>query len=140
MSLAISPEIRFGDEAGWWLRVRGAVRFRIGHLESTSDPSWTCASKGVPDTQTIVLSETRPEAGLTLLRVLRGGLELGECLGGTVSRANGLLETAPRTVVRGSGATSEGTVPHQGPANSPTVLAASIASDRSVLLASRAAG
>ena len=60
---------------------------------------------GVPDTQTIVLSETRPEAGLTLLRVLRGGLELGECLDGTISRANDLLETAPRTVVRGSGAT-----------------------------------
>ena len=28
-----------------------------------------------------VLSETRRAAGLTLIRVLRGGLQLGECLG-----------------------------------------------------------
>ena len=108
-----------GDEAGWWLRVRGAVRFRIGHLESTADPSWTFASTGVPETQTMVLSETRRGAGLTLLRVLRGGLELGECLGETVSRAYDLLETAPRTVVRGSGVEAAGTVPHQASASGP---------------------
>ena len=34
-----------------------------------------------PGPQTMVLSETRREAGLALLRVLRGGLQLGECLG-----------------------------------------------------------
>src|SRR5213593_1879107 len=36
---------------------------------------------GSRDARTTVLSETRPEAGLTLVRVLRGGLELGEYLG-----------------------------------------------------------
>ena len=39
-------------------------------------------------TRTMVLSETQPpRAGLTLLRVLRKGLELGSCLGMTASRA-----------------------------------------------------
>ena len=61
----------------------------------------------------MVLSETRREAGLTLLRVLRGGLPLGECLGGTDCRADDLLETAPRTVARGSGSRWRGTVPPQ---------------------------
>src|ERR1043166_406973 len=36
-----------------------------------------------------------PGAGLTLLRVLRGGLKLGEYLGATAGRANESLETAP---------------------------------------------
>ena len=40
------------------------------------------------------------DVGLMLLRVLRGGLRLGECLGVTHGRANDLLETAPRTLVR----------------------------------------
>jgi len=38
-------------------------------------------------TRTMVLSETQPRAGLTLLRVLRKGLELESCLGMTASRA-----------------------------------------------------
>ena len=38
-------------------------------------------------TRTMVLSETQPGAGLTLLRVLRKGLELDSCLGMTASRA-----------------------------------------------------
>ena len=38
-------------------------------------------------TRTMVLSETQPRAGLTLLRVLRKGLELDPCLGMTASRA-----------------------------------------------------
>ena len=37
--------------------------------------------------RTMVLSETQPGAGLTLLRVLRKGLELDSCLGKTASRA-----------------------------------------------------
>jgi hypothetical protein len=51
----------------------------------------------------MVLSETRRDAGLLLLRVLRGGLQLGECLGRTARRADEPLETAPRTVARGIG-------------------------------------
>jgi len=58
-------------------------------------------------TRTTVLSETRPEAGLRLIQVLRGGLELDECLGETAGRANGLLETAPRTLVPDPGAYSK---------------------------------
>ncbi len=38
-------------------------------------------------TRTMVLSETQPGAGLTLLRVLREGLELDSCLGETGSLA-----------------------------------------------------
>ena len=49
--------------------------------------------------RTMVLSETRHEAGLTLLRILRGGLELPECLGETVNRAIRCVETIPRTLV-----------------------------------------
>ena len=45
-----------------------------------------------------------PEAGLTLIRVLREGLWLDECLGLTVGRANDLVETAPRTLVPDPGA------------------------------------
>ena len=49
--------------------------------------------------RTMVLSETRHEAGLTLLRILRGGLGLPECLGETVNRAIRCVETIPRTLV-----------------------------------------
>ena len=59
--------------------------------------------------RTTVLSETRPAAGLTLLRVLRGGLELGEDLGVTAGRANDLLEPAPRTLVPDPEGRGEGT-------------------------------
>ena len=55
----------------------------------------------------MVLSETRHGAGLTLLRVLRRGLELGECLGLTADRANENYETALRTLVPVSGAAAE---------------------------------
>jgi len=48
----------------------------------------------------MVLSETRPQRiGLTLFRVLRKGLWLGEYLGETVGRANAQDETAFRTHV-----------------------------------------
>gem|GEM_PF-4201540 len=53
-----------------------------------------------------------------LFRVLRGGLELGECLGETASRANVLLETAPRTLVPDPGAVGEGNVPTPSPRRS----------------------
>ena len=69
-------------------------------------------------TRTMVLSETRHAAGLTLLLVPRGGLELGECLGLTAGRANGQLETAPRTVVPDPESRSEGTSPAPPPRGS----------------------
>ena len=50
------------------------------------------------------------EAGLTLVRVLRRGLELGECLGLTADRANEDYETALRTFVPVSGAAAEGII------------------------------
>ena len=61
--------------------------------------------------RTMVLSETRHEAGLRLFRVLRGGLELIEYLGETVGRANVLLETTPRTLVPDPGAVGQGSDP-----------------------------
>ena len=99
------------------LRVRGAVFFRIGHLDSTLDPTGRC-KRLVRARRTTVLSETRHAAGLTLLRVLRGGLELGEYLGLTAGRANGLLETAPRTLVPDPESRSEGAVPAPPPRGS----------------------
>ena len=89
--------------------------------------------------RTMVLSETRPEAGLRLFRVLRGGLELGECLGETAGRANVLLETTPRTRVPDPEAVGQGVTPHRrlaGPGASS--LASSALSDRSALLSSTA--
>ena len=59
----------------------------------------------------MVLSETRQGAGLTLLQVLRRGLELGECLGPTADRANENYETALRTRVPVPEAVAEGTPP-----------------------------
>jgi len=84
----------------------------------SSRSEWTSASTGAlaHARRAMVLSETRPrEAGLTLVRVLRGGLGLGECLGGLRGRANELLETAPRTRVPDPGAAGEGTSPHLRP-------------------------
>ena len=69
-------------------------------------------------TRTTVLSETRHEAGLRLIRVLRGGLELGEYLGETAGRVNVLLETVPRTLVPDPGASSEENVPSPLPRRS----------------------
>src|SRR6266581_3884246 len=62
-------------------------------------PTGRRASTTVARAQTMVLSETRPGAGLTLLRVLRRGLELGEYLGPTADWANENCETALRTRV-----------------------------------------
>src|SRR6266540_595513 len=61
----------------------------------------------------MVLSETRHGAGLTLLQVLRRGLELGECLGPTADRANWNYETALRTLVPVPQAVAEGTSPRR---------------------------
>jgi len=68
------------------------------------------ASTTVAHAQTMVLSETRHGAGLTLVRVLRRGLELGKCLGLTADRANENYETALRTFVPVSGAAAEGII------------------------------
>jgi len=81
------------------------------------------------------------EAGLSLIRVLREGLWLGECLGVTVSRANDLVETGPRTLVPDPGAVAEGNVPTAAlPNPGASALASSASLDRSALLFSRVVG
>jgi hypothetical protein len=81
------------------------------------------------------------EAGLSLIRVLREGLWLDECLGVTVSRANDLVETGPRTLVPDPGAVAEGSVPTAGLLNpGASALASSASLDRSALLFSRVVG
>ena len=113
-SAPIAEWVRLAGAAGVWEQSSSAS---FTSLE-TPDPTWTNASAGVARTRTTVLSETRPGAGLTLLRVLRGGLALDECLGVTAGRANGPLETAPRTLVPDPGAVGEGNVPAPWPRGS----------------------
>src|SRR5258707_14149996 len=65
-------------------------------LPQAAGPTWTnCQHDGFARAQTKVLSETRHGAGLTLLRVLRRGLELGECLGGDCSPGGLVLSRLP---------------------------------------------
>jgi hypothetical protein len=111
------------------------------HLESAPDPTGRMQALGSRDaTRTMVLSETRHTAGLTLLPVLRGGLELDEYLGVTAGRANESLETAPRTVVPDPGAAASERHPHRRLVEpGASALASSVASDRSALLSSTAA-
>jgi hypothetical protein len=81
------------------------------------------------------------QAGLSLIRVLREGLWLDECLGVTVSRANDSLETAPRTRVPESGAVAEGNAPTAALLDpGASALASSASLDRSALLFSRVVG
>ena len=63
--------------------------------------------------RTMVLSETRLEAGLMLFRVLREGLWLRECLGVTAGRANAANETVSRTLAPDPGAAGENNVPRR---------------------------
>ena len=56
-------------------------------------------------------------AGLTLFRVLREGLWLGECLGMTEDRADDLVETASRTLVPDLEVDGEWNAPYHGLAN-----------------------
>src|SRR5882672_3926580 len=53
-----------------------------------------------------------PEAGLTLVRVLRRGLELGECLGSTADRANENYDCPPHPCP-GTGSCRRGDVPRR---------------------------
>jgi hypothetical protein len=84
--LAISPPVWVRAEVWPRSRVSGVVFFRISHLRSSSSIRfWTSMQAClVAWVRTMVLSETRLlRASLTLNRVLREGLELGECLGMT---------------------------------------------------------
>jgi hypothetical protein len=75
--------------------------------------------------------------GLTLIRVLRKGLWLGEYLGGLLCRANEMPETASRTHVPNAGADGERHDPTG--ASVPgrvTALASLVVLGRSVLLVS----
>ena len=103
-----------GDEALRCFGVRGAVCFRIRHLLVLPIHCWTNRSaEGRATREPRFYLRLGPRAGLTLVRVLRGGLELGECLGVTAGRANGSLETAPRTLVPDPGAVGEEQAPHR---------------------------
>ena len=88
LRLAVSPDLS-QDEALLCFRVDGSVFFR-------TVPSfrlrvhWTSSKRLGRTTRTMVLSETRHVAGLTLLRVLRGRLWLATCLGETAGRAERL--------------------------------------------------
>jgi hypothetical protein len=76
-------------------------------------------------------------AGLRLFLVLREGLQLGECLGVTVGRANQQYETASRTLVPDSRAVGEESAPHRGLGSRLSALASSALLDRSALPFSR---
>ena len=89
-ALAISPGVGIADGIVPGDEGRRAVFFGIvllGAFQLRQDGAKHWGRAG----RTKVLSETRPvRAGLTLIRVLREGLWLDECLGGTVChRANG---------------------------------------------------
>src|SRR4051794_14093224 len=97
-SFAISPtSLAAARETSGCTGSFGAVFLRIRHLQpGLRVRRGHSASDWFAQVRTTVLSETRLlGAGLTLLRVLRGGLELGECLG-RLGRANDSNETSPR--------------------------------------------
>src|SRR6266566_8149755 len=71
-----------GTGSGGALRSAGqSSSASVSSLSAPDPPLDDSQALGSRDARTMVLSETRPEAGLTLLRVLRGGLELGQFLG-----------------------------------------------------------
>jgi len=75
----------------------GSLPHRSPRSSSSSD--WTCASTWGAQGGPWFYLRLGPEAGLTLIRVLREGLWLLEYLGGTAGRVNGLNETTSRTHV-----------------------------------------
>ena len=81
--LAISPECWDGEAVSLRGR-RGSVLFRM-FFSVGSGSAGLLKHQVVASGRTMVLSETRRVAGLTLFRVLRGGLGLGSCLGVTVA-------------------------------------------------------
>ena len=72
--------------------------------------------------RTTVLSETRPEAGLTLFRVLREGLRLDESLSRMTAGRNASIETASRTHVPDSASPARA-MPHRLAASVPDASA-----------------
>jgi hypothetical protein len=89
--------------------------------------------------RTMVLSETRPVGRPDAFSGSAGGLQLGECLGETVGRANYKFETAPAPIVRILESPARGTPPTQrlgGP--DASALASSAWLDRRALLSFRA--
>jgi hypothetical protein len=77
--------------------------------------------------------------GLTLIRVLRKGLWLGEYLGALLCRANEQPETASRTRVPNPGADGERHDPSVAAVFGRAMLARSVGLDRNGLRVSRVA-
>jgi hypothetical protein len=108
-------------------------------LSSEHRSVWTLSKRAGRTTRTMVLSETRHTAGLTLLRVLREGLWLDTCLGVTMAGRNALAETASRTVVRNL-EPRRGNVTRTAASRLLAMSSSpSVSQDRRVLLFSRAA-
>ena len=124
LSLTVSPVV-LDTEVLFCFRVRGSVFFRIVLLDvALVRCVWTLAKRGGShSSEPWFYLRLGTCAGLTLLRVLRGGLGLDECLGMTVGRANVLVETAPRTVVREPRAAMRERNPHLGPRDSVRYVA-----------------
>lgn len=110
--MTISPD-SFREEAVGRFWVRRAVLFGIVVFASISGSCWDVCKREGRARRTMVLSETRPEAGLMLFRVLREGLWLRECLGVTAGRANAADETGSRTLAPDPGAAGENNAPRR---------------------------
>lgn len=110
--MTISPD-SFRGEVVERLRVRRAVLFGIVVFALSSGSCGDACKRWGRARRTMVLSETRLEAGLMLFRVLREGLWLRECLDVTAGRANAANETASRTLVPDPGATGENNAPRR---------------------------
>src|SRR5207244_13620900 len=104
---------RWRNEGSLSFGVCRAVFFRIVTSLTLPVRLGRIASTTVARAQTKVLSETRHGAGLTLLRVLRRGLELGECLGVTARRADSYYRDCPPHPRPGTGSRRREATPHR---------------------------
>ena len=138
MALPVSPDC-LSDEVRRFFRARVSVFFPMvfSFCFSIRLDAWPALGLRA---QTMVLSETRHGAGLTLVRVLRRGLELDECLGVTAGRADEYSETTLRTLRPGTKKQQARDRPSPPPRDTgASALVWSAWSDRSVLLSSTGA-
>ncbi len=138
MAWPVSPGF-LSDEVRLFFLARGSVFFPkvFSFCFSIRLDAWP--ARGLR-AQTRVLAQTRHGAGLTLVRVLRRGLELDECRGVAAGRADEYSETTLRTLRHGrkkQQARDRPSPPPRGTGASALVWSAW--SDRSVLLSSTGA-